>query len=105
MTDLPAAIPALAWWLAIFPLTAFRLTVLLTRDSFPPAVWLRDTVQQKWSTKWWAPLVDCPWCSGFWISVGVTLLGTSPVASIFQWVALPLAMSAVAGLLADLGEE
>ncbi len=49
-----------------------------------------------------APLayfVTCPWCSGFWISLIVFLLATLFPPAVWAFVAVPLAFSAVAGLL------
>lgn len=94
-----AWVPA-SWWLVIHALAAYRLTRLWTRDSLPPLPWLRDTVQNRWGHKAWTELMDCPWCAGFWISLGVVLVASSPIATAWQWLALPLAFSAVVGLLA-----
>lgn len=100
----------LAWvenpfWLAIYALTAYRLTRLVTRDSLPPFPALRQTVLTRWGTRWWAPLIDCPWCLGFHVSWVVMLLASSPAAVVFRWVAVPLAFSAVVGLLARRDDE
>lgn len=94
----------LAWvndplWLLVHALAAYRLTRLWTRDSLPPLPRMREAVYQRWGNRPWVMLVDCPWCAGFWISVGVVLVASSPVAVAWQWLAVPLAFSAVAGLL------
>lgn len=101
---------SLAWvhdpvWLIVYALTSFRLTRLWTRDSLPPLPALRNKVQLKWGRHAWVELMDCPWCAGFWISVGVMLVSSSPLAPVWQWVAVPLALSAVAGLLSAVREE
>lgn len=100
----------LAWvhdpvWLVAYALASYRLTRLWTRDSLPPLPALRQTVLTKYGTRWWAPLMDCTWCAGWWISLVVVLLASSPVAVAFRWVALPLAFSAVVGLLARRDDE
>lgn len=96
---------SLAWvpsvWALVYLLAAYRLTRLWTRDSLPPLPAFRQYVLTRWGTRPWSELVDCPWCSGFWISLGVVLVASSPAAPVFQWVAVPLAISAVVGLIAS----
>lgn len=46
-----------------------------------------------------AYLVTCAWCSGYWISLAVFLLATLFPAAVWAFVAVPLAFSAVTGLL------
>lgn len=69
-------------WLAFAVVTVLsgaRLTRLLTHDSFPPAVWLRD----KWfdltdrndSLRKWQVLFFCPYCMSFWATGSVLLWG------------------------------
>jgi len=95
----------LAWvhdpaWLVIYALAAFRITVLWTRDTLPPLPWLRQTVAMRWGHRAWSELFSCAWCAGFWISLGVVLVSSSPLAPAWNWLAVPLALSAVVGLLA-----
>lgn len=85
--------------LIVYALTSFRLTRLWTLDSLPPLPRLRYAARLRWGSRAWVELMDCPWCAGFWISLGVTLLASSPVEPAFRWVAVPLALSAVVGLL------
>lgn len=94
-----AFVPAWAW-LPIYALAAYRLTRLWTRDSLPPLPRFRHYVRERWDGRAVVDLVDCPWCVGFWIAVGVVVVSASPLAGAWQWVALPLALSAVTGLLA-----
>lgn len=98
-----AWVPAWAW-LPIYALAAFRLTVLWTRDTLPPLPQLRQYVATRWGHKAWSELMDCPWCAGFWFSLGVVLVSSSPLAPAWQWLAVPLALSAVTGLLAARSE-
>lgn len=48
-------------------LASARLTRLITTDSWPPSVWLRE----KWAVITeegpWYDLVECPWCASPWI--------------------------------------
>jgi hypothetical protein len=97
---------SLAWiqspiWLVVYALAAFRLTILWTRDDIPPMPAFRQYVATRWGHTEWSALVDCPWCAGVWWSFGVVLVASSPLAVAFQWVAVPLAIAAVVGLLAD----
>lgn len=51
-----------------------RATRLVTRDDFPPILWLRTFVVEL-STKrhhWLADLITCPWCAGVWLAAGIT---------------------------------
>lgn len=95
---------SLAWvssvWLLVHALAAYRLTRLWTRDSLPPLPRFRQYVLDRWGNKAWAELVDCPWCAGFWISLGVALAASSPISAAWQWLSVPLAISAVVGMLA-----
>lgn len=99
-----AFVPSWAW-LPIYALAAFRLTRMWTADSLPPLPWVRQYVLTHWGHKAWSELMTCPWCAGVWWSFGVVILSASPIAPAWQWVALPLAVSAVAGGLASLTNE
>ncbi len=88
------------WWVVIYALSAHRLTRLITRDSLPPVARLRDYVLNRWGDSDWSELVVCPWCMGFWIAAGTTALVSTPVAVAYQWIAVPLAMSTVIGMIA-----
>lgn len=46
-----------------------------------------------------AYLVTCAWCSGYWISLGVFLAATLFPTVVWAFLAVPLAFSAVVGLL------
>lgn len=95
---------------AVNALAAYRLTRLITRDSFPPVARVRDAVVDKLdarqdakgdpTTHPLATLITCPWCAGFWVAAGVAVAAT--VAP--RWwpaIAYPLAFSGVTGLLAE----
>lgn len=94
---------SLAWvehplLLVVNVLAAFRLTRLWISDSLPPLPRLRRYLLRRLGTNPLAELVDCPWCAGWWISLGVVLLAST--GSWWSWVAVPLAVSALVGLLA-----
>lgn len=92
---------ATTFWIVIHSLAAYRLTRLITHDSLPPVKRMREYVLDRWGDNPWSELADCPWCMGFWVSVGVTILASTPADTVWRWVAVPLAMSAIIGLIAN----
>lgn len=95
-----------AWmWPLIYVGAAVRLTRLWTLDDLPPLPWVRQYVLTHWGHKAWSQLMTCPWCAGVWWSFGVVVLSASPLAPAWQWVALPLAVSAVAGAVVSSTSE
>jgi len=87
-------------WVIVYTLAAYRVTRLITRDSLPPLVRLRDHVTDRWGHNPWSELIVCPWCIGFWVSVGATLVASTPADTVGRWIAVPFAISAVIGFLA-----
>lgn len=87
-------------WVIVYALAAYRLTRLITHDSLPPIQKLRDHVLDRWATSPWSELADCPWCMGFWVSAGTTIIASTPAATTYQWVAVPLAMATIVGMIA-----
>lgn len=88
-------------------LTTFRITWLITRDSFPPIRWLREQiiaqhnnnvihvrvsedghrddnlgayVENRGPWEWAYSLVTCNWCVSVWVAAFVTL---------FTWLIMP----------------
>lgn len=54
---------------SLISLTSWRLARLITKDVFPPAVWLRERVGMKWGTgSWQSYLAECPVCVGVYTS-------------------------------------
>lgn len=95
--------------LTVNGLAAYRLTRLLTRDSLPPLPLVRQHVLDKLDEIQnakgaaqehpLAELVHCPWCVGFWVSVGVVGAATfAPRA--WRPLATALAFSAVVANIA-----
>lgn len=113
-------------WLVVNALVAFRLTRLWVSDMLPPLPRVRDAVE-RWALSRWpatgaignpeapaehqateriyggtpplAYLVNCAWCSGYWVSLAVFLVATLLPAAVWVFLAVPLAFSAVVGLL------
>jgi hypothetical protein len=112
-------------WLIINALAAYRLTRLWVADMLPPMPGLRDLIQnnahRNWDVKGIEPdsadpekarkwivyggtpplayLVTCAWCSGYWISLAVFLAASLIPTTVWAFLAVPLAFSAVVGLL------
>ena len=94
--------------LVINALAAYRLVRLWTRDSLPPLPWLRETLADRLNRGRdtehpLVNLIDCPWCVGFHACWSVMLLQTF-IGNIWQWVAVPLALSVAVGFLAQRDE-
>jgi hypothetical protein len=58
---------------------------------------LADLVSER--RYYWSKLVRCPWCIGFWISVGVWLVWTVE-PRVTLWLLVPFVLSAAGGLIA-----
>lgn len=54
-------------------LAAYRLTRLLQKDTFPPAMATREAVLTE-GPGWLVEMWECPWCLGFWVSLVTCLL-------------------------------
>lgn len=97
--ELAAAVPLTAW-LLVDALAVYRLTRLVTRDSYPPAEWLRATVERRWGGSPWSELAVCPWCLSAWVAV-VVVAARLALPAWWTPVALVLTYSAVTGLLSS----
>jgi hypothetical protein len=93
-------------WFVVDALAAFRVTRFITADTlaepFRHAV-LGAKPDGSGTTarrRYWFDFIGCPWCVGQHVAVGVVVL-TVFVARWWQYGALALAFSAVAGLLAE----
>ena len=103
------------WWQAlILALGTFRLVRLVSYDSFPPLVRVRNRVtgaewdqdageggEGEWAYRRpvLAELFSCAYCFGLWLSLGVYVLWlASPAAAVYA--AFPLALSAAIGIIA-----
>lgn len=86
----------------ILALAVFRVTRLLIEDSILEPIRELTTFRLSPQNKF-RELIECPWCLGMWLSfatAGLVLL--RPV--IITWLALPFALSAVVGLIAEHSE-
>lgn len=118
----------LAWtsspvWLIINTLVAYRLTRLWIDDAVPPLPWLREKINDRLNRPaldkstsqadldaWTAKvarygrhpleyLMTCYWCAGFHISIAVVIAASLIPFTVWAFLALPFALSAVVGLL------
>lgn len=74
---------AVVSWLYVVLVCAatHRATRLITRDDFPPILWLRSFVVELSTARhhWLADLITCPWCTGVWLGAGITWLTDATV--------------------------
>lgn len=84
------------WWLIIDGLAVYRLTRVVGRDTLfdRPRGWFTTTYRG-----WVVELLMCSWCLSVWFAAVAGVL-TWQVPQVWIWVALPLAVAAVAGLVA-----
>lgn len=94
--------------MAINAAAAYRLTRLWLKDDLPPLPAVRAAIATKAARYEDAhngaehpllPLSYCWWCSGFWISLGVVVLASSPLAPLWRPLAHALAFSTTTGLI------
>lgn len=69
----------------------------------PPATAQEGELLARWQLYGGTPplayLVSCAWCAGFWVSLGVFLVAAALPTAVWAFLAVPLAFSAVTGLL------
>jgi hypothetical protein len=97
--ELVDAVP-LAVWLAVDGVAVYRVTRLLTLDSFPPVAHVRAKVLHRWGKSEWSELAVCAWCMSPYVGA---LVVTARLAVPAWWtpVALVLAWSAASGWLSN----
>lgn len=78
--------------LYVWALAAFLHTPLIR----PLQAWLRR--------RWRRPLIACPWCSGFWLSLVMTLVLHASL-SILSPVGTPFSILAAAGIIGLIGSN
>lgn len=81
------------WWLIVDALAVYRLAQLVGKDAITQPI--RDAASERTTL-----FLTCPWCVGLWIAAGVVVL-TRFAPSAWQYAALALALSGVAGFLAE----
>lgn len=59
----------------LLTLTCFRVTRLVTTDSWPPSDWLRDKVAKRFGEhSSWHDWITCPWCFSAPVIAGILTL-------------------------------
>jgi hypothetical protein len=88
----------------LMSLAAYRLYRLFSIDEFPPISWARRKfhvfVQRRFG-KEWSNGIRCPWCAGFWWSLGV-VVAVDLAVSVPLPALMILAVSCLVGLIAQL---
>jgi hypothetical protein len=103
--------------LVVMSLATYRGTRLITKDTFPPILWVRDRLaggwrevhegeatedtvdgvpsryvfRSSWSPYWLAELVTCPWCASAYVALAVTAgvaLTVGVTAPVLVWFAV-----------------
>lgn len=96
------------WVAVILTLGTFRLWRIIAADTLPvlvrarewllkPIVYNEDNEADIYDRPLLAEWLECPWCSGAWLSVAVYLLWLWTPDVLY--VATPLAISAVVGIV------
>jgi hypothetical protein len=84
---------------------SYRITRLIVTDKFPPTMALRKAILDRFPEEeggvepWPAQLIQCPWCMGFWVALGVVLARRFVPG--WKYLGKAFAMSAVSGLIAE----
>jgi Protein of unknown function (DUF1360) len=101
------------WWLVCDALAVYRLAILITQDAITNG--LRTLIQRPYQRlqrrnttrampkgfRWYlVELSTCPWCVSIWVAAGAIAL-TRLAPTVWQYAAIALACSAVAGFLAE----
>lgn len=96
----------IAAWLIVDALATHRLTRLVTTDTITHRLrmWAGGMkIGQEATRRGVYFFVTCPWCVSVWAAAGV-VAATKCLPSAWVYVALALAFSTVAGLLALVGD-
>lgn len=94
--------PSLDMWLTVDAGACYRLTRLGASDRLTEP--LRRRIIGDGETRWRRAAFDfatCPWCLSIWVAAGVVAL-TYTLPRYWWYVALVLALSAVAGIVSEL---
>lgn len=90
-----------AWWLVVGALATYRLTRLVTEDTIldRPREAVHRRAARTGHTKF-SYFVTCPWCTSIYLAAVVIVLSVF-AESWFAYIAVALAFSAVAGVIAS----
>lgn len=81
-------------------LATWRLTRLVTRDTFPPVEVARYRLMASDAPESVKYLAECPWCISFWLALAVQL-ARRVVPRTWAPVAIALGYSGLVGLLEE----
>lgn len=83
----------------LLTLTAFRLQRIVTADKWPPSEWFREGLKEQFGEESsWYLFFTCPWCFGFWATLGVFSIAAY-VVNVPYPILQSLAATAVVGIL------
>lgn len=63
-----------AYLFILASLAAFRITRLITTDTFPLVAKPRAALLRRYGTSSWSELLTCTYCLGAWIALGILAL-------------------------------
>ena len=97
------------WPALLDALACYRITRLLVADHFPPVERARHALVERTGHSPYGMLWTCPWCAGFWVALLLVAGHALAVRAggerghrLWTRAMAPWALSAAAGLLADL---
>jgi hypothetical protein len=93
-------------WAVTIGLAAFRLYRIAGVDTITEPFHGRLNASHHPVARWFSDLVSCPWCIGFWASVGLTALGWW--AALYTWqeaIVIGLAASTVCGVTGSIDQR
>jgi hypothetical protein len=93
-------------WALTIGLAAFRLYRIAGVDTITEPFHGRLNASHHPVARWFSDLVSCPWCIGFWASVGLTAFGWW--AGLYTWqeaIPVALAASTVCGVTASVDQR
>ena len=87
-------------------LAGYRILRLMQVDDIftRPRTWVWVNMTKRKRLKYWAVLVDCPWCLGVWVAAGV-VFANAYMGKPWEILANILAYSAVIGFLGWLDQK
>ncbi len=91
-------------WILLHVIAVYRITRLITTDTFPPVAWLRERLVRGRPVTHWLPYMlgangntGCPWCVSVWVAaLGSGFLAVAPTH--LGWVRLLVLIPAASGL-------
>lgn len=91
--------------LLVAALAAYRVSRLIIDDEWPPIVWFRRRVLDRFGKdSAWFTFISCYWCVGAYVSAAVAWVAF-PSQSLREWALTAAAISAFVGVLGVLLDE